>query len=51
MLHALVEEVDLDDKSRDRARFALSLLTEALAPTNALLGNPGRHQEASTRRG
>ena len=36
----LVDDVDLDAKSRVRARFALSLLTEAAAPTNTLLGNP-----------
>ena len=46
MLHALVEEVDLDEKSRDRARFALSLLTEALAPTNTQLGNPAAIKKA-----
>jgi polyhydroxyalkanoate synthase len=36
----LVDDADLDDKSRERARLALSLLTEAAAPTNTLLGNP-----------
>jgi polyhydroxyalkanoate synthase len=36
----LIDEVDLGHKSRARARFALSLLTEAAAPTNTLLGNP-----------
>ena len=36
----LADDVDLDRKSRARARFALSLLTEAAAPTNSLLGNP-----------
>src|SRR5262249_52754115 len=45
-LLALVEEVELDSKSRDRARFALSLLTEALAPTNTLLGNPAALKRA-----
>ena len=45
-LHTLVDEVDLDPKSRDRARFALSLLTEALAPTNTLLGNPAAIKRA-----
>ena len=33
-------ESDLDPKSRERARFAMRLLTEAGAPTNTLLGNP-----------
>jgi poly[(R)-3-hydroxyalkanoate] polymerase subunit PhaC len=45
-LHTLVDEIDLDPKSRDRARFALSLLTEALAPTNTLLGNPAAVKRA-----
>ena len=36
----LVDDVELDHKSRERARFALSLFTEAAAPTNTLLGNP-----------
>ena len=38
----IVDGVELDPKSRERARFAVSLLTEAMAPTNALLGNPER---------
>jgi polyhydroxyalkanoate synthase len=35
-----VDEVDLDARSRERARFALTLLVEALAPANTLAGNP-----------
>ena len=45
-LHQLVDEVDLDAKSRDRGRFAVSLLTEAAAPTNTLLGNPAALKRA-----
>jgi len=45
-LHALVDEVDLAAKSRDRARFAFSLLTEALAPTNTVVGNPAAIKRA-----
>ncbi len=45
-LYAVCEEVDLDPKSRDRARFALSFLTEAFAPTNTLLGNPAAVKRA-----
>ncbi len=45
-LLALVEEVELDRKSRDRARFAVSLLTEALSPTNTLIGNPAALKRA-----
>jgi polyhydroxyalkanoate synthase len=36
----LVDRVELDQKRRARARFALTLLTEAAAPTNTVLGNP-----------
>ena len=38
-------------KSRERARFALSLLTEASAPTNTLLGNPSALAKAVQTRG
>ncbi|HEY7779882.1 MAG TPA: alpha/beta fold hydrolase [Ktedonobacterales bacterium] len=39
-LNNLVDHSNLPKKDADRARFALSLYTEALAPTNTLLGNP-----------
>ncbi len=39
-LNAFVNDADLDKKDADRARFVLSLFTEAVAPTNTLLGNP-----------
>src|SRR5262245_9177066 len=45
-LLALVDEIDLDGKSRARGQFALSLFTEALAPTNTLLGNPAALKRA-----
>jgi polyhydroxyalkanoate synthase len=47
----LVDDVDLDHMSRARARFALSLLTEAAAPTNTLLGNPAALARAWQTRG
>jgi polyhydroxyalkanoate synthase subunit PhaC len=47
----LVDEVELDVKSRERARFALSLLVEALAPTNTLPGNPSALAKAVETRG
>ncbi|GAC1604683.1 MAG: class II poly(R)-hydroxyalkanoic acid synthase [Acidimicrobiales bacterium] len=47
----LVDDVELDHKSRERARFALSLFTEAAAPTNTLLGNPGALGKAFQTRG
>ena len=46
-----VEALDLDDKSADRARFALMQLTEALAPSNNLLTNPVALQRAVDSRG
>jgi polyhydroxyalkanoate synthase subunit PhaC len=39
-LNTFVDQADLPKKDADRARFALSLLTEAVAPTNTMLGNP-----------
>jgi poly[(R)-3-hydroxyalkanoate] polymerase subunit PhaC len=47
----VVDDVELDPKSRARARFAVSLLTEALAPTNTLLGNPSALAKAVQTRG
>jgi polyhydroxyalkanoate synthase len=39
-LGAFIDDADLDKKDADRARFALSLFTDTVAPTNTLLGNP-----------
>ena len=39
-LNGLVERSSLEGVRKDRARFVVSLLTDALAPTNTLLGNP-----------
>jgi polyhydroxyalkanoate synthase len=50
-LHRVVDEVELDTKSRARAHFAMSLLTEALAPTNFLLTNPDAVGKAVQTRG
>ena len=50
-LFHLVDEVGLDHKSRERARFALTLITEAAAPTNTLLGNPAALAKAWQTRG
>ena len=46
-----VDEVELDAKSRARARFAMTLLTHAAAPTNTLLGNPSALAKAVETRG
>jgi polyhydroxyalkanoate synthase len=50
-LLGVVDDVELDHKSRERAKFALSLFTEAVAPTNTLLGNPGALGKAVQTRG
>jgi len=47
----VVDEVGLDAKSRERARFAVTLLTDAAAPTNTLLGNPSALAKALETRG
>ncbi|HEX6705680.1 MAG TPA: alpha/beta fold hydrolase [Albitalea sp.] len=39
-LDGLVERAPLDARSRERAQFAVSLWTQALAPSNTLIGNP-----------
>ena len=49
--HRLIDQVELDDKSRVRAHFAMSLLTEAAAPTNYLLTNPNALAKAAQTRG
>ena len=46
-----VDELGLDEKSADRARFALMQLTEAAAPTNTLAGNPAAIKKAVRTRG
>ncbi|HZQ59673.1 MAG TPA: alpha/beta fold hydrolase [Acidimicrobiales bacterium] len=49
--HRVVDEVALDSKSRARAHFAVSLVTEAAAPTNNLLTNPNAMAKALQTRG
>lgn len=50
-VHATLDELDLDEKSRLRSRFVTDLVTEALAPTNSLAGNPAAVKEAVRTRG
>jgi polyhydroxyalkanoate synthase subunit PhaC len=50
-LLGLVDQLELDYMSRERARFVLSLFTEAAAPTNTLLGNPRALAKAVQTRG
>ncbi|GMN14265.1 PHA/PHB synthase family protein [Altererythrobacter sp. MTPC7] len=35
-----LEELDLDDLEKDRARFISNIIIDSVAPTNTLLGNP-----------
>src|SRR5215470_18708133 len=45
-LKTLVDRAGLDAANTARAQFVTSLLTEALAPTNSLLGNPAALKKA-----
>src|SRR5262249_27566791 len=45
-LHGLVDTIGLGATHTARAPFVLALLTEALAPTNSLLGNPAALKKA-----
>ncbi len=50
-VYALLDDLDLDEKSKERARFLLGLVTETVAPTNGLLGNPAALRKAWRTRG
>ena len=39
-LGGFVDQAAVDDRTRERIRYVVSLATEALAPTNTLVGNP-----------
>ena len=45
-LHGLVDTIGLSPTDATRAHFVVGLLTEALAPTNSLLGNPAALKKA-----
>ena len=45
-IDGLVADLDIDDKSRLRTQFLADLATDAVAPTNTLLGNPAALKEA-----
>lgn len=51
MLNRILDRADATEEDRARARFALDLLTEAFAPTNSIIGNPGALQRAVETRG
>lgn len=50
-LNNMLESADASADDRERARFALSLVTEAFAPTNTLIGNPGALMRITQTRG
>lgn len=50
-VHGLVDDLDLDDKAKLRAEFLTNLVTDALAPTNTLAGNPAAIKQAVETRG
>jgi polyhydroxyalkanoate synthase len=50
-LERIIDRADASDDDREKARFILQLFTEAFAPTNFLLGNPGAIQRATETRG
>jgi polyhydroxyalkanoate synthase len=39
-LYRFVDEANMDKRDAERARFVVSLLVDAMAPTNSILGNP-----------
>jgi polyhydroxyalkanoate synthase subunit PhaC len=39
-LNRLIDEANMDRRDAERARFVVSLLVDALAPTNSFVGNP-----------
>jgi polyhydroxyalkanoate synthase len=50
-LDACVDEAKLDAANTDRARFVVSLLVDALAPTNFIVTNPAALKKARDTRG
>jgi poly[(R)-3-hydroxyalkanoate] polymerase subunit PhaC len=50
-LKNLPDEVAIDETDAERARYALSFLADAVAPTNLLIGNPAALRRARETRG
>ncbi len=50
-LQGFVEKSSLDARTKNRARFVVALLADALAPTNTLLGNPAALKKTLETRG
>ncbi len=51
MCNRILDRADATPEDRERARFMLSMITEALAPTNSVFGNPGAIQRLVQTRG
>src|SRR5207237_6290766 len=45
-IFGLIDEADLSWRDAERARFAATIVTSTLAPTNTLAGNPAAIQRA-----
>lgn len=43
-----LEDLELDELEKDRARFISNIIIDSLAPTNTLMGNPGAQKMAIT---
>jgi polyhydroxyalkanoate synthase len=50
-MQGFVQRSQLDVQTKDRARFTMSLMTDAVAPTNTLLGNPAALKKTWDTRG
>jgi polyhydroxyalkanoate synthase len=50
-LKSLPDEAPVEEHAADRARFLLSLVADAVAPTNVLVGNPAALRRARATRG
>ncbi len=50
-LGGFVDKSSMDDGNKARARFAMAMLTEAMAPTNSLAGNPAALKKVIDRGG
>jgi polyhydroxyalkanoate synthase len=50
-VYGLIDRLDFDERDRLRAWFLAGLVTEAVAPTNSLLGNPAALRRAVRTRG
>jgi poly[(R)-3-hydroxyalkanoate] polymerase subunit PhaC len=50
-LKSLPDKIPMDGKDADKARFLLSLVADAIAPTNWLVGNPAALRRARETRG